>query len=565
MNPALVFGALWVGAAGLRLLLGVQRGGARRGLPARHDSALSACLAPAIERRLGGYRQRIDHQNALAPHKLDVPRSVLVVGAGIAGMSAATTLAERGFEVTLRDKNPYLGGKLGAWTERQESGEELEVEHGFHAFFRHYYNLDGLLKKIGVRKNFAAIDDYLIVTHSHERLSFDDRVRTPLLNLLDLQRKGLFRLGEILFTRARDEMGVFLEYHPEKTFELYDDVPFSAFAEEAQLPPKLQIVFNTFARAFFSEHDRISLAELVKSFHFYYLSNDSGLLYDYPVEHHETAILGPWRAHMQGLGVHVELGRGVNAIAPLSTGFEVDGTRFDALVLAADVSGVRRVIESSPLLAQKHPSLSQALAAVKSSQRYSVWRLWLDRPVRDDVPVFVNTERYRLLDSVSMYHRITPQARAWAARHHGSVVELHSYAVPDELADESAVKAAFRAELERYFPELSGATMVHEAFQLKDDFTAFHCGLYARRPGTVTEADGLVLAGDWVKLPCPAMLMEAAATSGLLAANALLAREGLQEEPVYTVPTKGLMPSRVRPRPTEDRGASSAPSLAKPR
>jgi isorenieratene synthase len=518
--------------------------------PPRDDgSLLSALVAPLVERRLGGYRQRIDEPQGDKPLALDGTKSVLVVGAGIAGMTAATTLAERGFHVTLRDKNPYLGGKIGAWTEQASDGTELEVEHGFHAFFRHYYNLDAILEKVGVRRSFAPIDDYLIVTQANERLSFDDRVRTPVLNLVDLMHKGLYRLGDILFTRARDEMGLFLEYDPEETFARYDDVPFDGFAAHAELPPKLTVVFNTFARAFFSEHDRLSLAELVKSFHFYYLSNDAGLLYDYPVEHYERAVLGPWRRYLEARGVTIELGQGVRGIVPAGTGYEVDGVRYDGVVLATDSSGTRRVIESSPALAERYPALARSLSSVRSSQRYAVWRVWLDQPVREDVPVFVNTERFTVLDSVTMTHRITPAARTWADAHQGSVVELHSYAVPDRLDGPAEVKAAFREELDRYFPELTGARVLEEAFQLKDDFTAFHCGLHAMRPATETEAEGLVLAGDWVKLPSPAMLMEAAATSGLLAANALLSREGLRSEAVYTVPTKGLLPPRPRALP----------------
>ena len=53
-------------------------------------------------------------------------------------------------------------------------------------------------------------------------------------------------------------------------------------------------------------------------------------------------------------------------------------------------------------------------------------------------------------------------------------------------------------------------------------------------------------AGDWVALPCPAMLMEAACTSGLLAANLLLRRQGLREEPVESVPRRGLLAPRRR-------------------
>ncbi len=36
------------------------------------------------------------------------------------------------------------------------------------------------------------------------------------------------------------------------------------------------------------------------------------------------------------------------------------------------------------------------------------------------------------------------------------------------------------------------------------------------------------------------MLMEGAYTSGLLCANAILAKHGLREEPVRSVPTRGI-------------------------
>ena len=39
---------------------------------------------------------------------------VIVVGAGIAGLSAALRLAERDFKVTLVEQNNFLGGKLGS-------------------------------------------------------------------------------------------------------------------------------------------------------------------------------------------------------------------------------------------------------------------------------------------------------------------------------------------------------------------------------------------------------------------------------------------------------------------
>lgn len=82
---------------------------------------------------------------------------------------------------------------------------------------------------------------------------------------------------------------------------------------------------------------------------------------------------------------------------------------------------------------------------------------------------------------------------------------------------------------------------------MRDDFTAFHTGLHADRPETLTEDEALLLAGDWVKLPIPAMLMEAAFVSGLYAANAILAREGLRRHAIDAVAPRGVL-AQLAPR-----------------
>jgi isorenieratene synthase len=84
-------------------------------------------------------------------------------------------------------------------------------------------------------------------------------------------------------------------------------------------------------------------------------------------------------------------------------------------------------------------------------------------------------------------------------------------------------------------------------FQVKRDFTAFHVGLYAQRPTVETDTPGFACAGDWVKLPFPAMLLECACASGLWAANVFLREEGLREEAVVSVPLKGVMAGLPQP------------------
>ncbi len=79
-------------------------------------------------------------------HLRPLPR-VAVVGAGIAGLAAATCLAERGIEVELLEREQYLGGRAGGWHTTLADGSPVTMNRGFHAFFRQYYNLRLLLRR----------------------------------------------------------------------------------------------------------------------------------------------------------------------------------------------------------------------------------------------------------------------------------------------------------------------------------------------------------------------------------------------------------------------------------
>jgi isorenieratene synthase len=285
----------------------------------------------------------------------------------------------------------------------------------------------------------------------------------------------------------------------------------------------------------------MSMAEVIKSFHFYFLSNDAGLLYDYPDDDYSLTLLGPIRAHLERHGAEIVMGKPVGSIRPARDGYLVGSRKFDYVVLAADVKGVRAIADRSKALAGRYPSLGGALRGLRSSNRYAVLRLWADRDVGQGVPGFVITDHDRVLDSISFYHRLEKTSAAWAQENGGGIYELHSYAVPDEVGGEAEIRERFLQEFADYFPETRGMRILGEHLQVRDDFTAFHTGMHAGRPGVETEAKGLFLAGDWVRLPRPAMLMEAACMSGLLAANGILRAEGLREEQVYSVPPRGVL------------------------
>lgn len=494
-------------------------------------------LRALIRRRLQGYRVAVNVVDASLPETLTTPRRVAVLGGGVAGLTAALTLARRGFEVELFEANAHLGGKLGSWKVELGPGEHAWVSHGFHAFFANYYNLNRFLDGLGLRKGFESIGEYVILGTNGAEVRFGTLDTTPVFNLLALAKAGVYRFRDVLKAPARDLFGVFLEYDEADTFAKYDRVSFADFDRLTKLPPGLKLAFTTFARAFFSDEDKLSLAELIKSFHFYYLSQDGGLVYDYPVHDYEPAFLAPMRAALEKHRARVHLSTRVTSLSKDASGFEVQGRRFDRVVLATDVVGTKAIISTAEGLP---PEVKARFEALKPGQRYAVLRLWLDKDVRTGFPPFVITDRVRVLDAFTTYHRFEHEAAEWTKAHGGSVLELHCYAVPEGLSAD-LVRQALLDELVQFFPELEGFSVKHEVFQLNQNFTAFHLGLYAERPTVESGVDGLVCAGDWVKLPFPAMLLEAACASGLVAANVLLREAGLREELVESVPRRGLM------------------------
>jgi isorenieratene synthase len=517
---------------------------------APHDTRQrKGLIARWIERRFGGYRHAYAPIDEQLPERAPAGKSVAIVGSGLAGLGAACKLAARGFAVSLFERNDYIGGKLGAWKTTMPDGREIGMSHGFHAFFHHYYNLNAFFAELGIDRHYANIGDYLILTADGRSYSFKDIATTPILNLLSLARHGVYNLREVAGRTTGAKMEALLRYDPATTFAEYDEISYAQFAEDAKLPASLKLVFNTFARAFFSDAEKMSMAELIKSFHFYYLSNDGGLIYEYLDDDYEQTLLAPLRAHLSAHGATLHTGCEIGEIAYADGRFRVgpDGQRFDYLVVASDVLGTRELFRRSPSLTAACPETADKVETLRSGQRYAVLRLWLDRSIDRELPGFIITERAQMLDAVTFVHQVERESADWVAERAaqglgGGVIEAHCYAVPEQLPDDQdQLERMFIDELATFFPELRAAEVVHKYMYVRRDFPGFHVGKHATRPSWDTQLPNLFLAGDWVVLPFPSMLMEAAYTAGLMAANAICEREGVRQTPVWTVPPRGFM------------------------
>lgn len=499
-------------------------------------------LRKKIKSRLKDYKVPINTVDSALPRQLAVKKKVAIVGGGIAGLSTAANLSERGFEVTLFEKNEYLGGKLGSWT-FESKGEILRAEHGFHAFFRQYYNLRNFMRKLNIYRHLIPIDDYIIFYQNGKQQGFAGIDNTPGLNIIDLRKKGVLNFWTFINPMSISFLKL-LRYHPQKTFEQYDGVSFEQFARQTNMPKHMRLVFNSFARAFFAEPHKMSLAELIKGFHFYFLSNDDGLIYDVLNDDFEHTFLHPVEQFIRQHGGVIRRNTPVDKLIYQDQQFTVNGEQYDYCVLSLDAKHVKPLLQHSEGL-EAYPTLKQQINALNCTDRYAVLRIWTDRfETNKKLPFFIFTDRLKCLDSVTFYHKMEKESAVWSEKNKGGIFELHSYSLPDDVKEDGQVKQQLLDEFYHYFPELKGLEIKHEYFQHRDDFPAFHLNQHKQRPTVSTEVPNLFLAGDWVKLPVPSMLMEAAYTSGSMAANYIFQQEGLQENLLESVHSYGLLASR---------------------
>ncbi len=493
-----------------------------------------------IRRRLDNYIVKINKVDRKLNKKISENKEIAIIGGGIAGLTSTILLSERGFKVTLFEKENFLGGKLGSWKVKFDDGYETNIEHGFHAFFRQYYNLREILKKIDSYKYLIPIDDYLIKTHSYGEFSFKDISKTPVLNILSMRKSGIYSFKDIFKNPKFAQLLALLTYDNDKTFSKFDNISFKDFAEKINLPNEMRLMFTTFSRAFFAEPQYISVAELIKSFHFYFLSNDNGLIYDVLNDDFYKTFLDPAENFIKMHGGKINLNSEVTEFEKLNNKFEVNKQLFDYVIFASDINGTKRIINNSNFIKNQHPNFYNKINSQKISQRYAVLRIWMDERIGDDLPFFVFTDAEQILDSVTFYHNMEKESADWAEKNNGGIYELHSYALPNEF-NENDVRNQFLKEFFSYFPKLKNSKILYENLQIKKDFTAFHTGLYKNRPEPITEINNLYITGDWIKLETPAMLMEASATSAYFAVNDILTKENLQCENIFSVPKIGIL------------------------
>lgn len=161
-------------------------------------------------------------------------KKVLIIGGGLAGLTAAKRLVDRGFQVRLLEKRPIYGGKVSAW--KDEDGDW--IESGTHCFFGAYSVLYDLMKEIGTYHAVLWKDHRLTYTlDGGGSFTFDTwNLPSPLHLLPAIVKNGYFTYGEMAaFSKSLIPLALKKDKYP----PTQDHLTFAEWAEERKFGRRL--------------------------------------------------------------------------------------------------------------------------------------------------------------------------------------------------------------------------------------------------------------------------------------------------------------------------------------
>ena len=177
------------------------------------------------------------------------------------------------------------------------------MSRGFHAFFRQYYNLRALLRRIDPDlQSLVGVPDYPLISADGHADSFARIPETPPLNIATfVMQSPSFRLRDLAAVNVPAALEL-LDVDFPATFSRYDGES-ASFLDRLHFPPTARhLALEVFSRSFFAHPDDFSAGELVAMFHAYFLGSSEGLLFDVPRDDYDSCLWSPLRRYLERLG-----------------------------------------------------------------------------------------------------------------------------------------------------------------------------------------------------------------------------------------------------------------------
>ncbi|MFF0541686.1 hydroxysqualene dehydroxylase [Nocardia thailandica] len=506
---------------------------------------------------------------------LGAPRGnrVAVLGGGVAGLTAAHELAERGFEVTVYERRA-LGGKARSIPfsgTGRDGRPDLPGEHGFRFFPGFYQNLPDTMRRIpvpgnadGVWSNLISVpearfsranaDDILLMLPDGIHSPADaDAVRETLAGTIATGTK--MPAQEALYFANR--LLVFNTSSTERRFGQWENTSWQDFVQGHRRSHEFRaLVSRSLTSVMVAAKEDLASTRTIGAMGEQFLGNPLGLGNDGGLDRvlnnaTNIAWIDPWERLLRGLGVRFEMGADVRGLemrdrriagARIVSGGTTRTVEADYFVVALPVEQARKLWSPEVL------AVAPELAA--TDRLMTDWMNGIQLYFR--APLNISRGHTAYVDSPWSLTSIS-QNQLWTHKltefGDGTVrdclsIDISDWNTPGVLfgkpAKECTHEEIFRevwAQLDRHLDDREqllrpadlhswfldpGITWQGDRNDNADPLLINTAGSWAARPEPHGPIENLFLAGDYVRTDVDLATMEGANESARAAVNALL-------------------------------------------
>ncbi|MGW6730914.1 hydroxysqualene dehydroxylase HpnE [Nocardia sp. NPDC055029] len=424
---------------------------------------------------------------------------VVVAGGGLAGLSSAVWLSDRGYQVTLLEARGRFGGRT-IGIEVPAAG--AMVDNGQHAMLRCYTRLMEYLQRIGSQHNVAWTTSYVQREPGRGPVTVTPR---------ELLRSGAVPLREV---PAVVRTLAHVAYAMVKLPRRLDQYSVDEWLTGIRAPKSLRtLFFDPFVIALNETPQRHSAYTMIETLKFVIkrsLRDPRNMGMGYATTDLNELFVAPAEAIFAQRGVETRMRAKVKSVnvkdgrctgVTLADGEEIQA---DAVVLALAAWDAAAVFDASEL---GYKGFFAPVGGIEASPIVSTY-VWLDQPLKMvhsfegligtvSEWVFDRTAVHGERDGIGYGYSLVTSA-AWRQQ------KMSNGEVLEEVLD----------SLRTHFPEFADRKVLHTHIvrQPRATFSPRPGQLGIRRPSR-TPVPGLILAGDWTDLGVTS-LMEGAVESG---------------------------------------------------